>query len=885
MPPIAAAAAVNNNNSYARAHNEPADALWRSTAKPMFDDKMADWGKFDNIALSDLRGDNSILLMTQFCQRVANDPPISRTRKVPYSNDTLKNVLMKIIQKFKEKFEGQADNLPPLFPEASIAQWKKILVSGKSRTLMEGDKEGELFKSCFPIPKKHSRRTILFPADDFTDPQLQRAARKIDLNYLATQLFRTERFTELAKIVITWKAIARGGEVKFLSYKRMFFDELYNLLFTQWFQRKTLKSTPIGFAAEFEHPESCVYLALGCYWAVDRGLVRNVVGEPGTPQDRRSSFVFQDLHDIQDESVANQLSKQIQSLVPTQLKPFMSVKSFRYGAISMLMWDPAVTYEECIALGGWSSSTNSDWYTWTYLIAVIPAVLTLSGYPDCRVLPYLPSCSKLFMGGVPVDLRMTHDRYQMFVSNLFPNSLREFQAPHGRLRQFLIVVHATMVMHFQHFYQKYGTGNTYTKVMIDSVRTSFDVNQTTAINMLQHWSKVVKDDFTQSNTVGVDGDTDNNNLLRRRNFQDQLLKVNANVAVHLSKLIDMQVQFDHMSLRLNNMHSEVTLLNNWKVRVAEQNDKIIEQQREILELLRANRGNLQAHLPPRNSPQQRQMAPSEVTPPTAPPNTNAGTTATAAAPAAAAAPPPTPVNINDRLLRQQVHTTGTRGKPKPNTSVLDMLSNWYQDPDSECYKSLRTGGPALDDQLAWVSNQMFHLNRRDLPKIKRSLQFVDALWTKEERDKIINKRLSNLDAIRVHETINKRVVKVAHLLKEPMPPSLDPQSNAKSNMQGLGNAISKFRLPCRLEDYVPNWERGGKIKAPTTLMEFALTRANKIRISQKNTYRRNQSSSRTAARTTTRTVPATRVPPVIPPMRLLAPGNSAESADNDRRIL
>jgi len=47
-------AAVNNNNSYARAHNAPADALWRSTVKPMFDDKMADWGKFDNITLSKL---------------------------------------------------------------------------------------------------------------------------------------------------------------------------------------------------------------------------------------------------------------------------------------------------------------------------------------------------------------------------------------------------------------------------------------------------------------------------------------------------------------------------------------------------------------------------------------------------------------------------------------------------------------------------------------------------------------------------------------------------------------------------------------------------------------------------------------------------------------
>jgi len=144
------------------------------------------------------------------------------------------------------------------------------------------------------------------------------------------------------------------------------------------------------------------------------------------------------------------------------------------------------------------------------------------------------------------------------------------------------------------------------------------------------------------------------------------------------------------------------------------------------------------------------------------------------------------------------------------------------------------------------------------------------------QDNQANKRLSNLDAIRLHETINKRVIKVAHLLKEPMPPSPDPQSNAKSNMQGLGNATSKFKLPCKLEECVSNWERGGKIKAPTTLMQVALLRANKMRISQKNTCRRNQSSTRTAARMTTGTVPA---------MRLLAPGNSAESADHDRRFI
>jgi len=189
---------------------------------------------------------------------------------------------------------------------------------------------------------------------------------------------------------------------------------------------------------------------------------------------------------------------------------------------------------------------------------------------------------------------------------------------------------------------------------------------------------------------------------------------NANVAVHLTKLIDMQVHFDHMSLHLNNMHSEVTLLNQSKVRVAEQNDKIIEQQGQILELLQTNRGNWQGNLAPRNSSQQRQMAPSEVIPLMAPPllptprgnSTQPIPTASTANDGMAttlAAPPPTPVNINGRLPRQQIYTTGTHGKLKPNTSILDMLSNWYQDPDSECYKSLRTGEPALDGHLAWVN--------------------------------------------------------------------------------------------------------------------------------------------------------------------------------------
>jgi hypothetical protein len=68
-----------------------------------------------------------------------------------------------------------------------------------------------------------------------------------------------------------------------------------------------------------------------------------------------------------------------------------SGKSLGVGAMSMLTWDPAVTYKEAVALGGWATPSNKDYYVWQYLIAIIPSVLCLAGYPDVRQLPSLPS--------------------------------------------------------------------------------------------------------------------------------------------------------------------------------------------------------------------------------------------------------------------------------------------------------------------------------------------------------------------------------------------------------------------------------------------------------------------------------------------------------------
>ena len=847
--------------SFARDNVHNPDALWKSTIKPLWNKKMTHI-PFDSVTLDDLKADNSIMLMTTFCNKVAADPPISKKTKKPLTFGTLKSVLMTLIRKLTEKFARDLpENSPALFPEEEIIKWKGILKKGKSRTLMEGDKESELFKDCFPIPKEHSRRTNLFPAQDFLTAELRDQSRKTDLKSLSSFLFRRDRYSDLAKLLITFKAIGRGGEVKFLSYRRMHFDEYYNIMFTQWFQKKTLKSTPLGFVPEFDHPESCVFLALGCYWAVDNGLTRPPGHDtPGTGLDRKSAFVFQDLHDIKDDSVTKQLSQLIKSIVPDQLKSFYSVKSMRYGAMSGLMWDPAVAYEEAIALGGWSTTTNSDWYTWIYLIAVIPAVLSLNGYPDCRVLPYLPTCTRCFAVSLAPEKRMTADKYTAFVAELFPNSLRDFRFPHGRLRPLMNHVTSVMVMHFKYFYLKYGMSNEYVKRMVRACQAcQLAENETQSISKLQLWSTVVKDDYKKGNTTGHDESADGSgNLLRRRRVKDELAKMNNNLATLLARQADSENQVLELTRATEKNTYEVEQLKAWKMRVAEQQETIIQQNEQIITLLQAAPAARrtavnsisrltpsppsQVNQRPRGQPTLTLETPVRASPPRQPPTREAE-------------PPAPPPNVNEALQRTAPLPKGKRGQRRKSTSLECMLNEWHRDPRMANFRSLQTGGPALEDQISWVHQQMFNAENKTLEKIRRSLMVLDCCWTAEERNQIIHKQLPMINAMRLHSAVVTRAINLVHVLKRPTPRTMKPNASASSNILGFGNSIMKImkNLPEPLEHYIPNWREGGKIKAQESLESLANKKRQVIKAGATNTYNGARSVVRTsvAARRTT----------------------------------
>ena len=103
------------------------DAFWRSTGKHIFNIVMSSIGSpFDSIVLDNLKADNSIKLVVDFCTRCAANRPVSPHHKGPCNANTLVKTLTTAIAKLKSKFGSQwNDNWSPMFPDDEVGRWKK----------------------------------------------------------------------------------------------------------------------------------------------------------------------------------------------------------------------------------------------------------------------------------------------------------------------------------------------------------------------------------------------------------------------------------------------------------------------------------------------------------------------------------------------------------------------------------------------------------------------------------------------------------------------------------------------------------------------------------------------------------------------------------------
>ncbi|CAB9509189.1 hypothetical protein SEMRO_378_G130330.1 [Seminavis robusta] len=235
-------------------------------------DKVMDPIKFGSITVEDLVGDHGLNLMSDFCTRIGQDPPIGQRTNKPMVASAICKYIEALCKTLRTKHGRSQQFLNfPLFPPSDVNGLKKTFTDLHGRTLMQGTDDDAILRDYYPIPREHSPRTKLLPLHDFSNPQQHQLARSVDLLRVAKRLLQTEQITELLMLLITNNAVGRGGECKFLSYDKMFFDCYFNMIFFQWFQRKELKTSPSAFVQDFEHPECVSSLDLVCFghFAVD----------------------------------------------------------------------------------------------------------------------------------------------------------------------------------------------------------------------------------------------------------------------------------------------------------------------------------------------------------------------------------------------------------------------------------------------------------------------------------------------------------------------------------------------------------------------------------------------------------------------------------------
>jgi hypothetical protein len=103
----------------------------------------------------------------------------------------------------------------------------------------------------------------------------------------------------------------------------------------------------------------------------------------------------------------------------------------------------------------------------------------------------------------------------------------------------------------------------------------------------------------------------------------------------------------------------------------------------------------------------------------------------------------------------------------------------------------------------------------------------DAVWTERERHQIIHHTMScHTEAITMFESISKRVIRLAHLLKNPRAKRTKVSAKSGCGVLGLGKLINGFRF--NINDHVPNWNKAGQRAATTTLEQLASDRQARI---------------------------------------------------------
>jgi hypothetical protein len=218
--------------------------------------------------------------------------------------------------------------------------------------------------------------------------------------------------------------------------------------------------------------------------------------------------MFPSLHKISNKTVASNITNLLREFIPKQqttLISYVTSRSLRRGATTLMQVHKDVTFSDSLARGGWSSGTNMDVYRVVNTAATLVGAKALSGWANARAPVFPPLLSVLG----------EHNRIHLerFMAELFPRSNIHLFGKGSALWPLLQTCTATMIMYHRDFVRDHKLSHPLVEKMNEAAENVFGgpVGHT----YLNDWSRMLKDTFLLQNQLTAAGDDNTMEALNR----------------------------------------------------------------------------------------------------------------------------------------------------------------------------------------------------------------------------------------------------------------------------------------------------------------------------------------------------------------------------------
>ena len=433
------------------------------------------------LAATDCEGDNLKVWFTELANAMGNDSCVKST-----GEEHVATTLTGYLEKAKDYLLVQYPNNEVLNDKEFFDGLYNKIPNIANRRQRKGKDETDAIKKIIPIFRKSMPENAIF-----MDPQEPVQEVSTDLLRICTSLWKSGA-DDAHMMRLTNNMLhagdARGGEPKFLTCDKMYYEHRFHVIYGLWFQLKQTTTVPTCFTNDYEHPETCVEHSFAAFWCVENGLARggNPYQNPKSAEARKASYVFQPYHGMNDSSVTQKVTARLKTLVPLSLKHLISSKGLRIGSSTEMAADPLVDFDQSIMRGGWSTGTSRDYCVWIVLCALLAPMMSLAGHPDPKAMPYPPR-----LNAIPFD---QHATVQAFIRVLCIIDVPYF-LPGDKLRPMLEECTAVLIMHFPYTIRKYSREDKLMTKMIESgLSAGLGTTPNDVIIKLREWGGLIKND-------------------------------------------------------------------------------------------------------------------------------------------------------------------------------------------------------------------------------------------------------------------------------------------------------------------------------------------------------------------------------------------------------